>query len=372
MGFWDITPNVDGAAKQFAEGNEYLGAEHYGEGHINDTYTAHFRRPDGSEYRIILQRINTETFTDPDGLMNNIVGVTEFLREIIAQRGGDTERETMTVIRTPEGKSFYTDELGSSWRAYVFVEQTVSYQSIQKDEDFYNCGVSFGNFQRLLAQYPAEKLVETIPKFHDTENRFKQLKEAIDADKCGRAASVKDEIDFALAREKDASEIVSKLRDGSLPLRVTHNDTKLNNILIDEATGTGICVIDLDTIMPGASCYDFGDSIRFGASTGAEDEKDLSKISMSLHLFEVFAKGYLSVAKEFLTPAEAESLAVGAKLMTYECGIRFLTDYLNGDVYFKVHREGHNLDRCRTQFKLVADMEQKMPEMQAIVAKYMA
>ena len=370
MGFWDIKPNVEGAAKQFAEGNEFIKATPYGEGHINDTYTAYYRRPDGSEYRIILQRINNEVFRDPVALMNNVAGVTDFLRKTIRARGGDELRETMTVIRTPDGQNYYLDDQGCYWRGYVFVENTVSYQSIENDKDFFNCGTSFGNFQRLLAEYPAKDLIETIPHFHDTEDRFRQFKEAVAADKAGRAASVQDEINFVLAREKDTSAITSKLRDGTLPLRVTHNDTKLNNILIDKDSGEGICVIDLDTIMPGAACYDFGDSIRFGASTAAEDEKDLSKVEMSLHLFEVFASGYLSVAKEFLTPAEVDSLPIGAKLMTLECGIRFLTDYLNGDTYFKVHYDGQNLDRCRTQFTLVKDMEQKMPEMISIVKKY--
>lgn len=374
MGFWDAKVNVEGAGKQFVRESTdtFLRAEHYGEGHINDTFAAYYRRADGSEYRNIMQRINNEAFKDPIGLMNNISGVTEFLREIIRKRGGDTERETMTVIPAQDGKNYYLDENGCYWRSYIFVEQTLSLQTIENDQDFYNCGTSFGNFQRLLADYPAAELTEPIPHFHDTKDRFRLLKEAVEADKFGRAASVQKEIDFAFAREKDAAEIVDQIEAGIIPLRVTHNDTKLNNILIDEATGDGICVIDLDTIMPGAACYDFGDSIRFGANTAAEDEKDLSKVTMSLHLFEVFAKGYLSVAKDFLTPAEAKSLAIGAKLMTYECGIRFLTDYLNGDVYFKVHYEGHNLDRCHTQFKLVEDMEQKMPEMQAIVAKYMA
>ena len=370
MGFWDCKVNVEGAAKQFAHGDTFLAAEPYGEGHINDTYEAYYQRADGSKYRYILQRINTEAFQDPDGLMNNIVGVTEFLREIIRKRGGDVNRETMTVVHPECGGNYYRDENDACWRAYVFVEETISYQQIQKDSDFYNCGASFGNFQRLLALYPSETLTEPIKNFHNTEDRFRLFKEAVAADKCGRAALVQDEIAFAMAREKDASLIVSQLRDGTLPLRVTHNDTKLNNILIDAASGSGICVIDLDTIMPGAACYDFGDSIRFGASTAAEDEKDLSKVSMDLHLFEVFTEGYMSVAKEFLTEAEVKSLPIGARLMTFECGIRFLTDYLNGDTYFKTHYEGQNVDRCHTQFKLVEDMEKKQAEMDAIVRKY--
>ena len=219
----------------------------------------------------------------------------------------------------------------------------------------------------MLAEYPAEKLHETIVNFHNTPSRFADFKKALAEDKMGRAKNVQAEIDFVLARECKADAITSKLESGEIPYRVTHNDTKLNNILIDNKTGKAKCVIDLDTIMPGAAAYDFGDSIRFGASTGAEDETDLSKISVDTHLFEVFAKGYLSTANKFLTPAEKDSLVTGAYLMTLECGVRFLADYLNGDVYFKIHRENHNLARCRTQFKLVADMEAKEAELRAIV-----
>lgn len=357
-------------ACRFIAGDEFLHAEPYGEGHINDTYAAYFRRVDGSEYRVILQRINHAVFPDPEGLMNNIYGVTQFLKKKIAAAGGDELRETLTVIPTKDGRLFFKDAEGGFWRMYAFVEGTITYQSCRTPADFYQCGAAFGNFQRLLADYPTEKLVEPIADFHNTVKRFDALLDAIRQDKAGRVGEVQPEIDFAVKRRKDAAEIVELLTQEKMPCRVTHNDTKLNNILMDSKTGKGICVIDLDTVMPGAACYDFGDSIRFGASTAAEDETDLSIVSMSLDLFEEFAKGYLSVAREFLTPVELYSLSVGAKIMTFECGIRFLTDYLNGDVYFKVHREHHNLDRCRTQFRLVADMEQKMEKMQAIVQKY--
>lgn len=355
---------------QFLPQDAFLRAEPYGEGHINDTYAAYLRKENGEEYRVILQRINHTIFTDPVGLMNNIDGVTKFLKTKIAAAGGDVLRETLTVIPTTNSQLYYLDGQGRYWRMYVFVENATTYQSCQTDQDFYNCGVAFGNFQRQLADYPTEQLIEPIPYFHDTVRRFEALKTAIREDKAGRAALVREEIGFALAREHDAGELVGWLKSGDLPWRVTHNDTKLNNILIDDETGKGVCVIDLDTVMPGAAAYDFGDSIRFGASTAAEDETDLSKVSMSLRLFEVFADGYLSVAKEFLTERELQSLAIGAKLMTFECGIRFLADYLSGDTYFKIHREHHNLDRCRTQFKLVADMEAKMDDMQAIVRRY--
>lgn len=348
------------AAKQF-NSDEITYIEPYGSGHINSTWLAIHKSTDGKEVKNLMQKISTVAFKKPDELMENIVGVTEFLRDKVEEDG------TLTVIPTLDGKSFYVDEFNNYWRVYKFIENATAYQQIENDDDFYTCGLAFGEFQQMLAEYPAEKLHETIVNFHNTPSRFADFKKALAEDKMGRAKDVQAEIDFVLAHECKADAITSKLESGEIPYRVTHNDTKLNNILIDDATGKAKCVIDLDTVMPGAAAYDFGDSIRFGASTGAEDETDLSKISVDVHLFEVFAKGYLSTANKFLTPAEKDSLVTGAYLMTLECGVRFLTDYLNGDVYFKIHRENHNLDRCRTQFKLVSDMEEKEAELRAIV-----
>ncbi len=348
------------AAKQF-NSDEITYIEPYGSGHINSTWLAVHKSADGKEVKNLMQKISTAAFKNPEQLMENIVGVTEFLRDKVEEDG------TLTVIPTLDGKNFYLDELGNYWRVYKFIEKATAYDKIENDNDFYTCGLAFGEFQQMLAEYPAEKLYETIVNFHNTPSRFADFKKALAEDKMGRAKDVQPEIDFVLAHECKADAITSKLESGEIPYRVTHNDTKLNNILIDDATGKAKCVIDLDTVMPGAAAYDFGDSIRFGASTGAEDETDLSKISVDVHLFEVFAKGYLSTANKFLTPAEKDSLVTGAYLMTLECGVRFLTDYLNGDVYFKIHRENHNLDRCRTQFKLVADMEEKEAELRAIV-----
>lgn len=348
------------AAKQF-NSDEITYIEPYGSGHINSTWLAIHKSADGKEVKNLMQKINNYVFKNPDELMENIVGVTAFLRDKVEEDG------TLTVIPTLDGKNYYLDEFGNYWRVYKFIEEATAYQQIENDNDFYTCGIAFGEFQQMLAEYPAEKLYETIPNFHNTPSRFADFKKALAEDKAGRAKDVQAEIDFVLARECKADAITSKLESGEIPYRVTHNDTKLNNILIDDATGKAKCVIDLDTIMPGAAAYDFGDSIRFGASTGAEDETDLSKISVDVHLFEVFAKGYLATANKFLTPAEKDSLVTGAYLMTLECGVRFLTDHLNGDVYFKIHRENHNLDRCRTQFKLVADMEAKEAELRAIV-----
>lgn len=348
------------AAKQF-NSDEITYIEPYGSGHINSTWLSVHKSADGKEVKNLMQKISTVAFKKPDELMENIVGVTTFLRDKVDEDG------TLTVIPTLDGKNFYVDEWDNYWRVYKFIDNATAYQQIENDNDFYTCGLAFGEFQQMLAEYPAEKLHETIVNFHNTPSRFADFKKALAEDKMGRAKDVQPEIDFVLAHECKADAITSKLESGEIPYRVTHNDTKLNNILIDDATGKAKCVIDLDTVMPGAAAYDFGDSIRFGASTGAEDETDLSKISVDVHLFEVFAKGYLSTANKFLTPAEKDSLVTGAYLMTLECGVRFLTDYLNGDVYFKIHREHHNLDRCRTQFKLVADMETKEAELRAIV-----
>lgn len=348
------------AAKHFNT-DEIIYIEPYGEGHINSTWLTVHKSADGKETKNLLQQISTTAFKKPDELMENIVGVTEFLRDKVKEDG------TLTVVPTLDGKSYLHDEFDKYWRVYKFIGNATAYQKIENEKDFYTCGIAFGEFQQLLSDYPAEKLHETIVNFHNTPSRFADFKKALAEDKCKRAASVQDEINFVLEHECKADAITSKLASGELPWRVTHNDTKLNNILIDDVNGEAKCVIDLDTVMPGAVAYDFGDCIRFGASTGAEDETDLSKVEVDLHLFEVFAKGYLTSANKFLTPAEKDSLVTGAYLMTLECGVRFLTDYLNGDVYFKIHRENHNLDRCRTQFKLVADMEAKETKMREII-----
>ena len=342
----------------------------YGSGHINDTFLMTLCEDDGREGRVILQRMNKNIFTKPVELMENITGVTTFLRDRIMENGGDPERETLNVIPTKNGMPYFIDSDGEYWRCYKFIEDATSYDQVECPEDFYESAVAFGNFQRLLADYPAETLHETIVGFHDTKARFEVFKKAVADDVCGRAASVQDEINFVLAREDVANVFGDLLAKGELPLRVTHNDTKLNNIMIDNATHKGICVIDLDTVMPGLAMNDFGDSIRFGASTAAEDEKDLDQVWCDMDLFEIYTKGFIEGCAGRLTDKEIELLPMGAKVMTFECGMRFLTDYLQGDTYFKVHREGHNLDRCRTQFKLVADMEAKWDTMNDIVKKY--
>ncbi len=353
--------------KRFNFEGEFIKAEPYGFGHINDTFAVYFRKTGGNIHRYILQRINTNVFKFPEQLMRNIEMVTSHLREKIIRSGGDPMRNTLNIIPTVDSKSFYKSPEGDYWRAYVFIENARTYQVVESRCHFYNAGKAFGRFQELLSDFPAEELAETIPDFHNTPKRFRDFIGAVERDIMNRAAEVKEEIDFVLKRENDTRVLVELSSQGKLPLRVTHNDTKFNNVMIDDATGEGICVIDLDTVMPGLSLYDFGDAIRSGANCADEDEKDLSKVCMDLGLYESFAKGFLEAAGKSLTPTEVEYLPFCARLMTFECGIRFLTDYLNGDIYFKIHRREHNLDRARTQFKMVADMEEKFEQMQKII-----
>jgi len=343
----------------FALPTHPVSCEKHGEGHVNRTYLVCLA--DGR--RCILQRVSRTAFHDIPGLMENIAAVTKFL----SARTTDP-RASMHLIPTTDGRDFYVDREGEYWRMYDFIERSVCLQSPESPEDFYQSAVAFGSFQRMLREFPAETLHETIPDFHNTPDRYRKLHAALDADALGRAKDVRREIDFALAREKDAAALQAMRESGALPLRVTHNDTKLNNVMLDEKTHKALCVIDLDTVMPGLAAYDFGDSIRFGASTGAEDETDLDKVSLDLELYRTFAEGFVSACGG-LTDAELDSLPLGAKLMTLECGVRFLTDYLEGDHYFAVHRPGHNLDRTRTQFKLVSDMERKWDDMCQIVRK---
>jgi Ser/Thr protein kinase RdoA (MazF antagonist) len=330
----------------------------FGCGHINETYLV--ACDSGLSY--ILQKVNRSIFTEPQKLMENIAAVTDFL----SSRSSDP-RSTMHLVRTVEGGLFHIDESGEYWRVYDFVPSTVCLQKAQTSRDFYHSGLAFGHFQRQLASFPAGSLHEVIRDFHNTRARYAQLHAAMEKNCEGRAALCEKELAFALAREAEGGLIVDLLANGELPLRVTHNDTKLNNVLLDYDTHEPLCVIDLDTVMPGSALYDYGDSIRFGASTAAEDEKDLDKVSCSMELFRTYTEGFLAGCGGSLTPRELELLPMGAELMTLECGIRFLADYLNGDTYFHIERSGQNLDRARTQFKLVGDMESKRQLMAQIV-----
>ena len=362
--------NINNIVGKFSFEGTFIEAQPYGFGHINDTYAVYFTKGGGTPHRYILQRINHNVFKKPEELMGNIEGITKHLRKAIIEAGGDPERETLNLIPANDGKSYYKDIDGNYWRSYIFIEGANTYQIVEKPEHFYKAGKAFGRFQKLLNSYPASTLSETIPNFHNTRKRFEAFEEAVEKDIMNRAKDVKPEIEFALKRGGETGILVDLLNKGELPLRVTHNDTKFNNVMIDDITGEGICVIDLDTVMPGLSLYDFGDSIRFGTNPAAEDEKDLEKVWTDLYLFEEFTRGFLESAGGSLTEAELDYLPFSARIMTYECGIRFLTDHLNGDTYFKIHREGHNLDRTRTQFKLVADMELKYDLMKQVVLKY--
>ncbi len=348
---------------------ELITAKPYGSGHINNTQYVVLRQ-NGVDKEYILQRINKNVFKNPPALMENYVNVTEFLRKIIIENGGDPDRETINAIKAKDGKNYVIDDEEQYWRLILFVTDSVSYDKVETPEQFYDSAVAFGNFQYLLRNYPADTLNETIVNFHNTPVRFNNLMNAVKEDKCGRLSSVKAEVEFCKERESFCATLENAREEGTLPLRVTHNDTKLNNILFDAPTGKAVCIIDLDTIMPGYSVNDFGDSIRFGATTALEDEADLTKVNFDISLYEMYVKGFIEGAKGGLTDTELKLLPIGAIMMTLECGMRFLTDYLEGDTYFRTSREGHNLDRARNQFKLVSDMEKQLPEMLAIVEKY--
>ncbi len=351
----DCTKEFKAVAERFAIEGEVVSIEPYGCGHINRTYLLVT-----TEKRYILQKMNTKIFTDPDGLMGNICGVTEFLRA----RG----QETLDVIPTTDGASYIKGE--DCWRMYAFIEGTVSYQSVENAQLFADSGYAFGRFQSFLADYDASTLSETIPNFHNTPKRYRDFLAALEADVCDRAKTCQEEIAFLQAHADTYARVTEGLADGSIPLRVTHNDTKLNNILMDAQTGAARAIIDLDTIMPGSMLYDFGDSIRFGASTAAEDEKDLDKVHFDISLFEAYADGFLRAVGESITKKEAELLPYSAYLLTVECGMRFLADYLAGDTYFATKYPEHNLVRARTQLRLAAEQEASFDAMAQIVAKY--
>lgn len=364
----ELCSRIEEAIAAFAILGEPVSYGLYGSGHINDTHLL-VTRDGAGEHRYILQRINHTVFPHPEEVMENISGVTAHLEKSIKARGGDPLRETLTVVPTHEGAPFFCDSIGSFWRVYLFIENNLSLDRVETPHQFYQSGVAFGRFQNQLADFPAETLHEAIVNFHNTPVRYENLLRAARRDAVGRAGEVRAELAFAEARREFCGTLYRAHAEGKLPLRVTHNDTKLNNILFDATTKEPLCVIDLDTIMPGFSVNDFGDSIRFGATTAAEDERDLALVRIDLDLFETFARGFIEGCDGRLTPEEIALLPVGAKMMTLECGMRFLTDYLEGDTYFRIHRERHNLDRARNQFRLVESMEEHWEEMCAIVAR---
>jgi Ser/Thr protein kinase RdoA (MazF antagonist) len=353
--------SVDAAIRQFEIDGAFVEATAYGSGHINDTYQAVFDQA-GVPVRFILQRINRSIFKNPAAMMENIQRVTAHLA---AQVSGEPEyeRHVLTLIPTRNGQAWHVDADGEYWRVYRFIERARTYDAVESTDQAFQAAKAFGRFQKLLDGLPAPRLHDTIPDFHHTPKRFQALQQAIALDVAGRAVLAKREIEFALAHES----VAGILLNAGLPERVTHNDTKFNNVMLDDGTGEGICVIDLDTVMPGLALYDFGDMVRTTTSTAKEDELDLSKVSMQFPMFEALVRGYLVSAGGLLTAAEKDHLVSSGKVITFEQGVRFLTDYLAGDTYYKVHRDGHNLDRCRTQFKLIESIEQQEEKMDRLV-----
>jgi aminoglycoside phosphotransferase (APT) family kinase protein len=356
-------------SRQFQIYGEILHAETCKIGHINETYSATYDQG-GTRVRYIHQKINQTVFKDPVSLMDNVVRVTSHLRKKLEATGvRDITRRCLTIVPTREGKSFYRDKAGEYWRTFVFVEGVQTFEAIQTQQQAFQAGKAFGYFQNLLVDLPGGRLAETIPNFHHTRKRFESFQKAVAADHFNRAQAAKKEIDFAIKCESMVDTILKGLASGKIPERITHNDTKFNNVMLDTVTGEAMCVVDLDTVMPGSVLYDFGDMVRTTTSPTLEDELDLSKVRMQMPMFKKLTEGYLSSAGKFLTKSERSLIAFSGKLITLTIGLRFLTDHLAGDTYFRIHRPGHNLDRCRTQFKLVESIEEQEESMQNHVDK---
>lgn len=364
---WDIQTIV----RQFQISGEFISARSHGSGHINDTFIVNFLQG-GMEVPHIFQRINHNIFPNPPLMMENIVRVTQHIRQKLKARNvANISRHVLTVIFTHEGLSYYKDTNGNYWRAYIFIDRARSYDLLQSVDQAFQVARMFGHFQEMLHDFPGPPLHETIPDFHNGIKRMKDLHKALERDTHNRAKATKPEIDFILANASSFEILPDLVKKGELPVRAAHNDTKINNVMVDETTGEGVCVIDLDTVMPGLSLYDFGDLARTTLSPTDEDECDLSKISVEIPMFETILKGFLHHAGKILTQTELDYLIFSSKIMTLIIGLRFLTDYLSGDTYFKIHRESHNLDRCRTQFKLVQSIIEHEEEMNKILQRYL-
>ncbi len=355
------------ALGNFAFEGEFVSVKEFGSGHINKTYIAKYKKDD-SEQKYVVQKVNNGVFKNVDELMDNVFAVTSYLRNVIRENGGDENRETLHFIKTNDGKKYYKCADGSFYRAYIFVKDSVSFDFAENANMFKSSGIAFGRFQRMLGDFDADSLYETIENFHNTKWRYEnEFLPALEMDVMDRAKTCREEIEFIKARKDKMGVLVDLIDEKKLPLRVTHNDTKLNNVMFDEKTLECVCVIDLDTVMPGLALYDFGDAIRFGANTALDDEKDLSKVGVNLEYFKAFAEGFLGECGETLNQCEKDHLAFSAWLLTLELVMRFLTDYLNGDVYFKTHYSEHNLVRARNQMKLALSMEEHMNEMEEII-----
>jgi len=362
--------DLSAVAGNFQIGGEFNNVVPYGQGHINDTYLVNVQKTGGISCRYILQRINRTVFKKPEEVMHNIEQVTKYIRRKITVDGSDPSRKTLTIIPALGGTSFYKSDVGDYWRVYLFIDGARTYQTALGHHHYYSCGRLFGEFLSNIKDFPASELYETIPDFHHTSKRYQDFADSVDKDVVNRANSVKPEMEFIYGRESEINALRDLVRDGVIPKIVTHNDTKIDNVMIDDDSGEGVCVIDLDTVMPGISIYDFGDAVRSGANPALENEQDLSRVILDLDIFEHLARGFLESASAMLTPAEVDHLVFGTKLITLEQAIRFLTDFLNGDRYYKTHRPGHNLDRTRTQISLILEIEKKFELMQAVIEKY--
>ena len=356
--------------RQFQLDGEFLGAAPFGEGHIHATFVTRFRQQDGTIRRYLLQHINRQVFPEPEKVMENIEHVTEHLRRKIISAGGDPLRNTINLMPARDGKSFYQSDDGEYWRAEGFIENASSYHVASSPGQYFKAAKAFGEFQRYLADFPVDQLHVTIPDFHHTGKRFEQFADAVKRDAVQRASEAQTEIEFAIRRVEEANHLVDLAAAGVLPERVTHNDAKLDNILMDDRSGEGICVIDLDTVMPGLAVYDFGDIVRSGANTAGEDEQNPAQVKFDLQIYEHIVHGFLEATRNSLTSSEIDQLPFAAQLITFEQGLRFLADYLNGDKYYRIHRPRHNLERCRTQFKLVSEMETKFDAMVKVLELY--
>lgn len=349
--------------RQFCFEGRFVSAKELLSGNINNTYQLIYRQPDGSDHSYVLQQINTYVFKRPEEVMSNVHRVTEHVEKAVLRVGEDPTRRVLRLIPTHTGVWMYRDEQDRCWRVYDYITGAVAYDRPERPEHFMEAGRAFGNFQKMLFDFPAEELYETIPNFHNTKRRFYDFVAAVAEDKGGRVKYVEKEIDFFFDRRKMMSQVVDMIERGELPLRVTHNDTKMNNVMLDAVTGEGLCVIDLDTVMAGSVLYDYGDAVRFGASTAAEDEPDTSKIALDMDLFRAFTRGFVSEVRGSLTETELKMLPLSIKIMTCELAMRFFTDYIDGDLYFKVRSPEHNLIRARAQMKLLEDVEAKYDEL---------
>ena len=362
--------NIEEIAQNFHIPGQFIKATTYGNGHINDTYAATYQHH-GQETTYIHQRINHHVFKNPLGVMQNVERITAHLQKKLATLAdGGSRREALQLLPTHAEKYYHEDERGNIWRTYKFIQNAKSFEVLESPAHAYEAGKAFGHFQQMLVDIPGPRLVETIPGFHHTPQRFLALQQALEADTHNRAKTAQAEINFALQNEALAHTLLKLHEQGQIPERVTHNDTKINNVLLDSETGAWVCVIDLDTVMPGLALYDFGDMVRTATCLAAEDEPDLNKVKLEVPFFEALTEGYLSQASQFLNSVEKDHLVFSGKLITFEIGIRFLTDYLQGDTYFKIHRPEHNLDRCRTQFKLIESIMAQEDDLRQIVKKF--